>query len=88
MQRKVSIPASADGLRLAAIVEAPEKPKAVVQFVHGMCEHKERYVPFMEYLASMGYACVIHDNRGHGKTLSRSALPLAPSKNFLLLRNL
>lgn len=69
MKRKVSIPASADGLRLAAIVEAPEKPKAVVQFVHGMCEHKERYVPFMEYLASMGYACVIHDNRGHGESV-------------------
>lgn len=58
-----------DGLPLSALTVEPETPKGVVQLVHGMCEHKERYLPFMEYLAERGYACVIHDHRGHGRSL-------------------
>ena len=34
-----------------------------------MCEHKERYIPFMEYLSAHGYVCVIHDHRGHGESV-------------------
>jgi alpha-beta hydrolase superfamily lysophospholipase len=34
-----------------------------------MAEHKERYVPLMEYLAGLGYACVVHDLRGHGESV-------------------
>ena len=34
-----------------------------------MSEHKERYLPFMEYLAKLGYVTVIHDHRGHGKSV-------------------
>lgn len=45
------------------------KPKGIVQFVHGMCEHKERYKDSMTFLAGQGYYCVIHDNRGHGKSI-------------------
>ena len=69
--RQFSVAASADGLQLAGLVAVPEAgaPKAVVQMVHGMCEHKERYEPLMEYLASHGYACVIHDHRGHGASV-------------------
>ena len=55
-------------LLLAAAVAAPEHPKAAVVLVHGMCEHKERYFPFMTYLAGLGFACVITDLRGHGAT--------------------
>ena len=39
--------------------------------LHGMSEHKERYLPFMEYLQNRGYAAVIHDHRGHGKSIER-----------------
>ena len=45
------------------------KVKGVVQFSHGMCENKERYEPLMEYLCERGFACVIHDHRGHGKSV-------------------
>lgn len=45
------------------------KPKGIVQFVHGMCEHKERYEDIMTFLAGHGYYCVIHDHRGHGKSI-------------------
>ncbi|MGN0188599.1 MAG: alpha/beta fold hydrolase [Candidatus Cryptobacteroides sp.] len=66
-----TIKSVSDGLTIKVLSVLPEReaPKAVLQIVHGMCEHKERYVPFMEYMASEGYACVIHDHRGHGETV-------------------
>ncbi len=65
-----SLDASADGVILAGLMSLPEgEPKAIVQMVHGMCEHKERYVPLMEYLSENGYLCVIHDLRGHGASI-------------------
>lgn len=68
--KSFKLESSADGLELSALVCEPEgKPRGVVQLVHGMCEHKERYVPFMEFLSSKGYVCVIHDHRGHGESV-------------------
>lgn len=68
-------PSEADGLRISALAVLPdEKPyRGVVQLVHGMCEFKERYLPFMKYLAGLGYAAVIHDHRGHGKSVKSKA---------------
>ncbi|MCR4824708.1 MAG: lysophospholipase [Bacteroidales bacterium] len=68
--KEMTLPASADGLALAMLVSTPETdPRGVVQLVHGMCEHKERYIPFMEFLTEKGYVCVIHDHRGHGASV-------------------
>jgi len=64
-----SLKASSDNLQLAVTVRGADHPKAIFQIVHGMCEHKERYYEFMDYLASCGYVCVIHDNRGHGESV-------------------
>ncbi len=59
-----------DGLRLSLLWTKPEgEVKGVLQISHGMCENKERYLPFMEYLAEKGFAAVIHDHRGHGKSV-------------------
>ena len=59
-----------DQLPLHALLVTPEAaPRGLVQFCHGMSEHKERYLPFMEYLCSQGYACLIHDHRGHGQSV-------------------
>ncbi|MCF0228136.1 MAG: alpha/beta hydrolase [Parasporobacterium sp.] len=56
-----------DRLPLSVAYSEPEgQPQGIVQISHGMAEHKERYYPFMEYLSSNGYICVIHDHRGHG----------------------
>ena len=56
-----------DGLALSVAVTEPETcPKGIIQFSHGMAEHKERYFPLMDYLSRNGYLCVIHDHRGHG----------------------
>lgn len=59
-----------DGLELElAIIEPSSNPIGIVQLVHGMSEHKERYYDFMNYLAQNGYICAIHDHRGHGASL-------------------
>ena len=68
MMESIIIPGASDDVRLSVACIAPESPKAVFQLVHGMAEHKERYYPFMDYLAGKGYACVINDLRGHGAT--------------------
>lgn len=61
----------ADGLHISVMEVAPQEGpyRAIVQLVHGMSENKERYLPFMEYLAERGYVTVIHDHRGHGKSV-------------------
>lgn len=59
-----------DGLSLAVTTVIPDAPPvALVQFAHGMAEHKERYLPVMTFLAAHGCACVIHDHRGHGGSI-------------------
>lgn len=67
---KVKLLSPKDALTLELLVSLPEgEPVGVVQIVHGMCEHKERYQEFMEYLNKEGYIAVIHDHRGHGKSV-------------------
>lgn len=44
------------------------KPVGVVQLIHGMVEHIDRYHDFATYLVSLGYAVIGHDHVGHGKT--------------------
>lgn len=42
--------------------------KAVVQIVHGMCEHIGRYDEFAKFLNKHGYVVCGHDHIGHGRT--------------------
>jgi alpha-beta hydrolase superfamily lysophospholipase len=46
---------------------APE-PRAVVQLLHGLGEHAQRYEPFAQALVAAGYTVVADDHRGHGRT--------------------
>ena len=64
-----------DGLELDVFIIEPDNPqlKGVIQISHGMCEMKERYTDFMEYMAQQGYACIIHDHRGHGNSVKDKA---------------
>ena len=48
-----------------AVFEAADA-KAVIQVIHGMEEHKERYYDFAAFLAENGFNVVISDLRGHG----------------------
>lgn len=65
----LKINSNSDGLALDVVIAACDKPKAIFQIVHGMCEHKERYFEFIEYLNVCGYVVIIHDHRGHGKSV-------------------
>lgn len=62
-----------DGLQLACAAYLPEDSaeelQGAVQIVHGMCEYKERYEPFAEFLTEHGFAVFAHDHRGHGDSV-------------------
>lgn len=73
MKKNFYMVSEADGLRLHVLLMVPEgKLQGIVQICHGMAEHKERYEPFMRELNQHGFACVIHDHRGHGKSVKDS----------------
>ena len=74
MKRKEFILQSAsDGLGISCLMVIPDvKPRVVIQIAHGMCGCKERYLPFMEYMASHGIACIANDHRGHGESVRTS----------------
>lgn len=59
-----------DGLEIGVLVVGPDTaPKAVLQLSHGVCGCKERFLPFMEFMAQNGVACVAGDHRGHGSSV-------------------
>lgn len=67
---RMKIKSKADGLILDVIIIEPQTEiKGIVQIAHGMIEHKERYISFMEFLAEKGYVAVAHDHRGHGHSV-------------------
>lgn len=68
--REFFLESAYDGLRISVLEVTPvEKPKAVLFLAHGLCGCKERFLPFMEYLAMNGVACVANDHRGHGSSI-------------------
>lgn len=46
----------------------PEKPKAVIQIVHGMAEYIDRYDELAQYFVSRGFVVCAEDHIGHGKS--------------------
>lgn len=73
IMKKVTLESPSDGLEISVLTCGPQEgARGVVQLVHGMCEHKERYIPFMKFLAGEGYASIIHDHRGHGESIRSS----------------
>ncbi len=48
--------------------ESVERPKAVIQIVHGMAEHISRYDDFARFLACQGYVVCGHDHINHGES--------------------
>ena len=70
--QEYSFISDADALEISVLRCTPAgRPRAIIQLVHGMAEHKERYMDFMQYLGELGYLCVLHDHRGHGKSIRR-----------------
>ena len=61
---------ASDGLELSCFYSKAEKPKAMIQIIHGMVEHKERYLGFIDILNQNGYTVIISDLRGHGESIN------------------
>lgn len=49
--------------------EPEDAPKAVIQIIHGIAEHVQRYDHFARYLNEQGYLVVAEDHMGHGKSI-------------------
>ena len=69
---------SSDGrTRLHGISWVPEgaAPAAVLQIVHGVAEHIDRYDGFARFLNGHGVIVVGHDHLGHGRSLTEGGTP-------------
>lgn len=69
-KQELTLKSNFDGLTLGVSVRIPEHPTGILQLVHGMAEHRERYHDFMDYCAERGLVVVIHDHRGHGASVA------------------
>ena len=71
-----------------AVDGAPVRPRAIVQIVHGMCEHIGRYDAFARFLAQQGFAVCGNDHVGHGASAADPSdfghLPPREGKDILV----
>ena len=51
-----------------------EKPRAIVQIVHGIAEFVERYDTFAKFLNDHGILVVAEDHMGHGKSINGNGI--------------
>jgi alpha-beta hydrolase superfamily lysophospholipase len=59
---------AADGHDIHTQLWAPEgQPSCVIQILHGLGEHGDRYARFAAKAVERGFAVCVHDHRGHGK---------------------
>ena len=65
-----------------------EDPKAVIQIVHGMAEHIDRYDEFARFLVDRGFVVCAEDHVGHGDSATDSDdyghIPLRNGKNIVV----
>lgn len=72
IRKEYSVPSKSGIGDVFARCWAPENSvKAVFQIVHGMAEHGERYEDFANYLCSKGFAVLVNDHIGHGKSVNK-----------------
>lgn len=65
----------------------PLRPRGMVQLVHGMAEHIERYDEFARSLVGAGYLVCGHDQLGHGRSCAperHGCLPTHGGKDILV----
>jgi alpha-beta hydrolase superfamily lysophospholipase len=58
----------AHGVEIVYDVHPAERPRAVVQLLHGVGEHAGRYAVTVAALVADGYTVYADDHRGHGRT--------------------
>ena len=70
MSSEFFLDSSGGGKIYARCWEPEGTPKAIVQIIHGIAEHVQRYDHFARYLSGLGYLVVAEDHMGHGKSIS------------------
>ena len=74
MRQEFYFPSNNGTEKIHAVKWEPEgRIRAVVQIVHGMAEHIERYDEFARYLAQRRILVVGHSHLGHGKSSASEA---------------
>lgn len=63
--KRVNIDAR-DGYKLEVHIFKVKNERAVIQIIHGMEEHQERYEKFIKVLNDNGFSVISSDLRGHG----------------------
>ena len=53
---------------------ADKNIKGVIQIVHGMAEHTDRYIEAAEFFADNGFAVIMHDHAGHGRSVKDDSM--------------
>ncbi len=70
------------------VASGGEAPRGLVQIVHGMSEHVERYGRFAAFLCEQGFAVCANDHIGHGKSVSSAEdlghMPLEVGEDVLI----
>ena len=80
---KKTIFKSYDGTELACFVwDDVIKPKGVIQIIHGMTSHMQRYCELAKMWNSYGYIVFGDDHRPHGETAGIEKLGKADKNNF------
>ena len=70
IRKEYTVPSKTGTTDVFARCWVPEEgAKAVFQIVHGMAEHGERYEDFACFLCSKGFAVMVDDHAGHGKSV-------------------
>lgn len=70
LKKQFTLSSSSDDLPLSMLQMAPDQmPSGVIILLHGMAEHKERYMYFMQECVNAGYVALIYDHRGHGDSI-------------------
>lgn len=68
MVRDFYYPSCGAGSIRARCWQPEGEPRGIVQIVHGVAEHVERYDDFAVYLNSVGFLVIAQDHMGHGKS--------------------
>ncbi len=71
IRKEYSVPSKSGVANVFARCWMPENgPKAIFQIAHGMAEHGERYEDFANFMCEKGFAVLVDDHVGHGKSIN------------------
>ncbi len=73
-QKKVFYTSDIDQEMLVGLHTEHEKAKVLVVFLHGMAEHKDRYLDFVKDLSHAKIDSLLIDHRGHGESLYKGQI--------------